>query len=238
MLISFEGLPGAGKSTQAALLSACLAQQGLPTVNLPDLATLDTDPVTSTLIELFTSSGDPYLRHGDAVTDTLLAAAIRTNIVATRIDPALSEHHDHVVIEDRGIHTMQSYAIASLVRDHRADMDLAVGWVQDLTVLAGQRPGQALWLRLPVDEALRRASWRDKRLPTPEHRSYLQQVDEAYAELARRDPQLTTLEAGALEPAEIHQAVHRALSKHGTDLVAADATGASCAAIPHSMGAS
>ncbi len=38
MLISFEGLPGAGKSTQAALLAACLTRQGLPAVTLRDLA--------------------------------------------------------------------------------------------------------------------------------------------------------------------------------------------------------
>jgi hypothetical protein len=56
------------------------------------------------------------VRPGDAVTDTLLAAASRTDIVATRIDPALSAHQDQVVIEDRGIHTMQSYALASLLR--------------------------------------------------------------------------------------------------------------------------
>ncbi len=129
MLISFEGLPGAGKSTQAALLATCLTHRGLPAVTLPDLATLDTDPVAATLIELFASSGDPYLRHGDAVTDTLLAAAIRADIVATRLEPALRPHQDQVVIEDRSIHTMQSYALVSLLRDHRVNIDLAVGWV-------------------------------------------------------------------------------------------------------------
>jgi hypothetical protein len=34
-LISFEGLPGAGKFTPAALLAACFTQQGLPVVSLP-----------------------------------------------------------------------------------------------------------------------------------------------------------------------------------------------------------
>ncbi|MBV9142446.1 MAG: hypothetical protein JO115_16310 [Pseudonocardiales bacterium] len=143
MLISFEGLPGAGKSTQ----------------------TVDTEPLATTLIDLFASSGDPYRRHGDAITETLLAAAIRTDILTTRIDPALEDHPDTVVIEDRGIHTMQSYALASLRRDHRANLDLAITWAHTLTTLTGQRPGHALWLRLPVEEALRRVSHRDQRAP-------------------------------------------------------------------------
>lgn len=86
---------------------------------------------------------------------------------------------------------MQSYALAGLLRDHRANVDIAISWVQTLAELAGQRTGHALWLRLSVDEALRRASQRDQRLPTPEHRSYLQWVNEAYTQLAHHDPQLT-----------------------------------------------
>jgi thymidylate kinase len=211
MLISFEELPGAGKSTQAALLATCLTQQELPAVTLPDLATLDTEPVAATLIDLFASSGDPYLRHGDAVTETLLAAAIRADILATRIDPALEEHSATVVIEDRGIHTMQSYALASLLRDHRASLDLAITWVQTLAALTGQRNGHALWLRLPVEEALRRVSRRDQRTPTAEHRSYLHWVQQAYAHLAHRDPQLTVLEVGTLQPAQVHHTVHQVL---------------------------
>ncbi|MGH3867777.1 MAG: dTMP kinase [Pseudonocardiaceae bacterium] len=236
MLISFEGLPGAGKSTQVALLTACLTHRGLPTVTLPDLATLDTDPVAATLIELFASSGDPYLRNGDAVTDTLLAAAIRADIVATRLDPALRPPQDQVVIEDRGIHTMQSYALAGLLRDHRANIDLAVGWTQTLAALTGQQTGHALWLRLPVNEALRRASHRDQRAPTSEQRSYLQWVHEAYTELAQRDPQLTVLDVGTLQPAEVHQAVHLALRELGLNLAGTDTTNGRCAGLPHVAG--
>lgn len=232
MLISFEGLPGAGKSTQAALLAACLTQQGLPVVSLPDLATLDTHLVAATLIDLFASSGDPYMRHGDAVTDTLLAAAIRADLVATRIDPALDKHPDTVVIEDRGIHTMQSYALASLQRDYRASADLAINWIQTLTALTGPRPTHALWLRLPVEEALRRTSHRDQQAVTPEHRSYLHWVDHAYTELAQRDPQLTVLDVGNLVRAEVHHAVHLALNTLSVGHAAPGATPPRCAGLP------
>jgi hypothetical protein len=44
-----------------------------------------------------------------------------------------------------------------VVLDHRASLDLAITWVQTLGALTGQRNGRALWLRLPVEEALRPA---------------------------------------------------------------------------------
>lgn len=236
MLISFEGLPGAGKSTQAALLARCLTQHGLPTLTLPDLATLPTEPVAATLIDLLASSGDPYLRHGDAVTDSLLAAAIRAEILATLIDPVLDANPDTVLIEDRGIHTMQSYALAGLRRDHRASTDLAVTWVHTLAALTGQRAAHALWLRLPVTEALRRTSRRDQRSPTPEHRCYLHWVNQAYTELAQRDPQLTVLDVGTLDPTEVHHAVHLALPTLGVASTGPGATNPRCTGLPHLTG--
>jgi len=98
VLVSLEGLPGSGKSTQGRLLENRLRDEGLAVANLPDLATLDTD-VGTTLVEIFSSSDDPFLRHGDVVTECLLAAAVRADIVATRIEPVLRSHD--VVIEDR-----------------------------------------------------------------------------------------------------------------------------------------
>lgn len=179
---------------------------------------------------------EPAGPRDDAVTDTLLAAAIRAAIVATRIDPALDEHPDTVLIEDRGIHTMQSYALASLLRDHRASADLAITWIQTLTALTGPRPTHALWLRLPVEEALRRTSHRDQQALTPEHRSYLHWVDHAYTELAQRDPQLTVLDVGTLGRAEAHHAVHLALSTLGVGHAAPGATTSRCAGLPHVAG--
>ncbi|MBI1758162.1 MAG: thymidylate kinase [Actinobacteria bacterium] len=214
MLITFEGLPGVGKSTQAALLTSCLRWHGHQVLTLPDLATLEAEPVAAAVIELMVSAADPYLRSGDAITDTLLTAAIRADLVATILDPALTISPPQIIIEDRGINTFQSYALASLQRDHRAPYSAALAWVQTLTAMAGPRPGVALWLRLPVDTAIHRATTRGGPPARPEHRSYLHWVDHAYTTLAQHDPQLLTVDVGDGDPEHVHNAIHQLLIAH------------------------
>src|SRR5690606_22408348 len=135
MLISLEGLPGSGKSTQAELLVSRLRSDGYRVAYLPDLVTLDTDPAGRALIELFASTGDPFMRHRSALTDTFLAAALRAHLVAAHIQPALDEHD--IVIEDRGAHTMYSYSLASILRHHRMDLDAAIDWLRSFSALTG-----------------------------------------------------------------------------------------------------
>ncbi|WP_018639387.1 dTMP kinase [Parafrankia elaeagni] len=205
MLVSLEGLPGSGKSTQARLLEERLRGEGLRVTYLPDLATLDTGDVGMALSEIFSSSDDPFLRHGDVVTECLLAAAVRADIVATRIEPAL-DHHD-VVIEDRGVHTMFSYGLASLIRQHAAEVDDAVSWLDGLGRLAGRRADVVLWLSAPVGETVARAEARDGRRWTGEQRVYLSFVDLAYRELAARDAAMVRVPTAGQAPEAVHAAV-------------------------------
>jgi thymidylate kinase len=221
MLITFEGLPGAGKSTQAALLADCLHQHGRAVTTVPDLATLPTQPVATTIINLLAGYGDPYLRTGDAVTDTLLTAAIRADLVATILTPTLQTDPNTIVIEDRGLHTLASYAIASLLREHRSSPAVALDWLDALTALTEQppEPRLALWLRLPPSLAAQRAAHRTDApvasATRPEHAAYLHGVDLAYRLLADHDPQhLVVVDVSTLDSTRAHQAIHQALTTH------------------------
>jgi dTMP kinase len=158
MLIAVEGLPGSGKTTQARLLTGHLNRSGRSAVFLPDNLTRAEDPLGQTLLEIF-DSGDPFARHGSVVTDTFLAAAIRANTFPAFIAPALAG--GAVVVEDRGLHTMYSYSLATLLQKHHAPAGPAICWLTAVGALASRAADCSLWLSMPNGPSAAKAT------PTP-----------------------------------------------------------------------
>lgn len=210
MLISLEGLPGAGKSTQAQLLTQHLRARGTLVTYLPDLLTLSVDPLGEDLFALFASTGDPFRRHRQITTDTYLAAAIRTQILASVIRPALDA--GHVVIEDRGAHTMYSYSLAGILQHHRMETGAAIAWLKACGTLAGPEADLSIWLRLPPGHAARRVAARSAPW-TDEQRAFLDYVHQAYGQLQRHDPRLVALDASG-NPDQVHAAVADLIDTH------------------------
>jgi len=209
MLIAFEGLPGAGKTTQARRLAAHLARQGNAVTYLPDNLTRAADPLGKALLALF-DSGDPFARHGDVITDTFLAAAIRANTVPAHIIPALDARA--TVIEDRGLHTMYSYSLATILQKHHSPPGPAIAWLKAVGALAGRAADRSLWLRLPADQAIARAERRQAHPYTSEQRAFLRHVHDAYAALAATDPSLRVIDVTGLDTDQAHHAVLTALT--------------------------
>jgi dTMP kinase len=204
MLIAFEGLPGAGKTTQGRLLTTRLRDAGVPVTYLPDNLTRPAEPLGQTLLELF-DSGDPFARHDSVLTDTSLAAALRADILATHITPALTA--GHVVVEDRGLHTMYSYSLATLRQRHRVPPDPAIAWLRAVGALAGRGADHAVWLRLPAEHAIARATARQGHPYRTEQVSYLHHVHDAYTDLARNEPTLTPIDVAGRTVDDVHTAV-------------------------------
>ncbi len=225
MLIAFEGLPGAGKTTQADLLAQRLREDGVSTAYLPDLARLERDDLGDQLFELFAFTGDPFKRHRDVLAETYLAAALRANIVATLITPALAEHQ--VVIEDRGAHTMYSYSLGAVLAHHRSvDLDQIISWIKACGRFAGPEADLSLRLVLAPEQASTRHAARSGKTWTVEQDWFLRHVDHAYSELERCTPQLVPLDArGSIE--DIHEAVYATV----TSQLADDPTNAPVSAI-------
>ncbi|MGW4200921.1 dTMP kinase [Streptomyces sp. NPDC004726] len=211
MLIAFEGLPGAGKTTQSRLLADLLKRQEVPVNYLPDNLTRSEDALGSTLLDLF-ASGDPFSRHGSVVTDTMLATAIRTNTVATHIVPALTA--GQTVVEDRGVHTIQSYSLATLLQKHGGRPEDGIRWLRATSALSGPAADVAIWLRLPADEAITRAVRREGRPYTAEQHAFLRHVHDAYSHLAAHDQGLVPVDVLGLAPHQVYQAVLHALADH------------------------
>jgi dTMP kinase len=206
MLISLEGLPGVGKSTQGRMLADCLRDEGTKVLYLPELQTLTTDGVGSRLFELFALSGDPFRRSGDVVTDTFLASAIRAHILATHIEPALEA--GYTVIEDRGAHTMYSYSLAGILQHHGMKLGKAIRWLKACGALAGREADIAILLLLPPEEAAQRVAERQGQSWSDEQMAFLRYVDRAYHHLEAVEPRLMSIDAEDLSRDDVHAVIY------------------------------
>ncbi len=175
MFISFEGIDGVGKSTQADLLEAHLVDLSREVVRTlePGGSELGRD-----IRKLLLHSG-----HVDARAEALLYAADRAHHVATVIRPALAE--GKVVITDRYLDSSVAYQGAGRI--------LGATEVRDLSMWAIQGLLPALTVLLDLDAAsavARRAKTGDApdRLER-EKVEFFEAVRACYLDLAAAEPE-------------------------------------------------
>lgn len=141
-LIVFEGVEGAGKSTQVRRLRACLEAAGVPVVAVREPGgTALGDAVRALLLDPASSL--------DARAEALLFMASRAQLVCDVIRPALER--GEFVLTDRFFLSTYAYQIAGRglpEREVREANRLATG---------GLTPNLTLVLDLPVADGMRRA---------------------------------------------------------------------------------
>jgi dTMP kinase len=179
VFVTFEGVDGSGKSTQAELLRDALAAEGREVV-------LTREPGGTELGE----RARELVLNGPTMTpwaEAALFAAARAELVARVILPALDRGAD--VVSDRYIDSSLAYqGIARGIGvEHVLELNLHVvqGLMPDLTVL----------LLLDPDEAGRRSGATDRL--EREGAGFRARVDAAYRELAERFPdRIVALDGG------------------------------------------
>ena len=178
-LIAFEGVEGAGKSTQAARLAEHLRDLGFEVVRTREPGgTPVAEAVRAVLL-------DSELDAMDDRTEALLYAAARAEHVAKVIAPALDR--GAVVVTDRYLDS--SLAYQGHARGLGIDEVTRVNeWATD-----GTRPDVVVLLDLPVEDGLSRARRRagdDGRVDRLEREAlaFHEQVAHGFAELAQRSP--------------------------------------------------
>ncbi len=180
MLITFEGIDGSGKSTQAQKLWERLRKEGRDPL-------LVREPGGTKLSERVRDLLLDRALHVAPFAELLLFSAARAQLVAERIRPALE--HERTVICDRFYDSTTAYQGAG-----RQLGDLA--WLHDFNrrVTGGLVPHRTYLLDLEPATALARRANRHAELATRDDRmeaagiAFQQRVAAAYQILARDEP--------------------------------------------------
>jgi dTMP kinase len=191
--ITFEGIDGAGKSTQIAFLADHLRAQG-HTVRVTREP--GGTPLGESLRTLILN------RPMDPRTETLLVFAARAEHLAQVIRPALAA--GHWVVCDR--FTDATYAYQSGGRGlPGTDIETLAHWVHpDL------QPDRTVLVDVPPEVAAARlASARAADRFEAEQGAFFARVRDAYLERAQRDPQRFVILDGTLSPAAIQAQIVR-----------------------------
>jgi dTMP kinase len=191
MFVTFEGVDGSGKSTQARLLAEWLRDDGREVV-------LTREPGGTPLGEEIRG----LLLNGKDVApwaEAALFAAARAQLVDEVIQPALARGAD--VVADRYLDS--SLAYQGLARG------LGVERVLELNLLAtsGLLPDRTFLILVPPGEAAARRREEPDRIER-EGTGFAEEVDRAYREVARMFAQRVTLVDGTLSEEDIAGIVH------------------------------
>ena len=193
MFVTFEGVDGSGKSTQAELLRDALVAEGREAI-------LTREPGGTELGE----RARELVLNGPTMTpwaEAALFAAARAELVARIILPALERGAD--VISDRYVDS--SLAYQGIARGIGIEHVLEL----NLHVVQGLMPDRTVLLLLDPDEAARRSGATDRL--EREGEEFRARVDEAYRELAALFPERIVALDGSLPPTELFGLVREAL---------------------------
>jgi dTMP kinase len=195
VFVTFEGLDGSGKTTQAELLRAHLAAAGREVVSTREPGGTELgERIRSLLL------GGPEM---SAWAEAALFAAARAELVDRVIAPALAHGAD--VICDRYLDS--SLAYQGIARGLGVDEVLEL----NQRVVRGVIPDRTFLLLLNADESERRVGTTTDRIEGA-GRDFRRRVDEAFRILAERFPERIRALDGMLSAEAIARAVREDLS--------------------------
>ena len=174
LFVSFEGIDGSGKSTQARLLASTLRQDGYDVVEVREPGGT---PLGEDVRSLLLASD----RSVTTRAELLLFAAARAELIETVIRPAMER--GAVVVADRFSDSTVAYQGGG--RGIRP-----VEWIEALAEFAAAHvtPDRTYLIDVPVEDALARRSGADTDRIEGAGRDFYSRVRSAYLHLSRRHP--------------------------------------------------
>jgi dTMP kinase len=172
VFVTFEGIDGSGKSTQADLLATELEAEGREVVRTREPGGTEVGERVRELV-LYGEAVSPWA-------EVALFAAARAQLVEEVVRPAIAR--GAAVVCDRFLDS--SLAYQGIARGLGLDAVLELNRV----VLGGELPDRTFLLLLPVEQALARSTSPPDRIER-EGLAFLERVDAAYRELAELFPE-------------------------------------------------
>lgn len=162
-LISFEGIDGSGKSTQARKLYEFLKEKGYE-------VSLYRDPGSTPLAEQIRELIINYAM--DPITELLLFESARSSLVWEKIFPDLTS--GKIVIVDRFIDSTTAY------QGYGREINLGTVSVLNHIATRGRKPDLTFILNLPLELALQRLKGQKTKFEEP---NYLKRVRDGYLQI-------------------------------------------------------
>lgn len=187
MLITFEGIDGSGKSTQAERLYEYLKAKGY-------MVSLYRDPGSTPLAEKI--RGLLLSFEMDPITELLLFESARSSLVWERIFPDLKE--GKIVILDRFIDSTTAY------QGYGREINLGTVNILNHIAIRGRKPDITFLLNVPLEVALERIKGKKTRF---EDRDYLRKVRDAYILMANQERERIVLIDGNRNVEEVFEDV-------------------------------
>jgi dTMP kinase len=162
-LISFEGIDGSGKSTQARKLYEFLKEEGYE-------VSLYRDPGSTPLAEQIREVIINYTM--DPITELLLFESARSSLVWEKIFPDLTS--GKIVIVDRFIDSTTAY------QGYGREINLGTVSILNHIATRGRKPDLTFILNLPLELALQRLKEQKTKFEEP---NYLKRVRDGYLQI-------------------------------------------------------
>ena len=204
LFITFEGVEGAGKSSQIRRLAANLEKEGVPVLVTREPGGT---PISERIRELLLER-----RHHKMVstTELLLYAAARSQHVAECIAPALAD--GQVVISDRFGDATTAY------QGHGRGLDLELIHRLNRVATGGLVPDLTIVLDVPVKVGLGRARRRRRSMDRLEieNLEFHQRVREGYLAIAKEEPHRVVVINSLRNPKRVHNEIRKLVKRHIT----------------------
>jgi dTMP kinase len=204
LFFSFDGIDGAGKSTQMELFCEWLREQGHDVVQCRDPGGT---PLGEALREIILHQQDLTVC---SAAEMLLYMASRAQLVAEVILPAL--HTGKTIVSDRFLVSNVAY------QGHAGGVDVDDVWAVGAVATDGVRPDLTLMLDMPVEQAATRLN---RELDRIEARGteFLNRVREGFLQEAKKSPSRIAVIDAARDiesiQAEIRDVAGRAIEARG-----------------------